>query len=202
MNERCQPGPEVVREEDGVVFFERYGDLNDPERSAAYDTDPVTGAKWLDVVFEYKKDKDGKIIEAKIKDENAHRRFLVNRSRLGSKRASAIIDGSLERLSGMKKTKREKKDNLVKPDEDMDLGKFQELLIGLIDEDNWTRDQIRGWKLLTWRSKSTKEPVFKLVADFYGGKTEDYVGTYNEIMAQLNDKLDSLEESSQASEYI
>lgn len=198
MNERYQPGPE----EDKEIFFEKYGDLNDPDRSAAYDTDPVTGVRWLDAVFEYKQDKDGKIIEAKIKDENAHRRFLVNRSRLGAKRASVIVDRALERLSGTNKTKREKIESLVKSDEDMDLKKFAGLLKMMIDEDDWTKDQVRGWKLLTWKSKTAKEPVFKLVADFYGGKTENYVGTYDEIMAQLNNKLDSLEESSQASEYI
>jgi hypothetical protein len=197
---------------DGRLIVDNFGDLNDKidefgrRFSPAFDIDPETGMtlmeKYLDVVRD---EKTGKIIKARIKDEEAYRAFTRKKIEIhqkGSPMAKKIIDGALERLSGESIARRKKAESLVKPEEDMDLGKFQKLLKGLIDEDDWTRDQISGWKLITWKSKKTKEPVFKLIADFYDSETKNFTGTYDDIMGQLNDELDRIEQSFQTSEIV
>ena len=197
-NHKLEPAWAFFPLPDGRLIVDNFGDLNgDPAFTPAYDMVPETGKTLMETYLDVERDEGGKIIKARIKDERAYSDYVKKKfeaRQRGSAMATKIVNGALERLSGESIKRRKKAENLVKPDEDMDLGKFTELLTGLIDEDRWTRDQIQGWKLITWKSKTAKEPVFKLMADFYGGKTKDFVGTYDEIMEQLNNELDRIEE--------
>lgn len=80
-------------------------------------------------------------------------------------------------------------------EKDMNLDEFTKELKNLFENDPWLRGQIDDWELFQMKSRSPKEPKFRLAIDFEDnrlkrkkGKTI-IAGTYNEIMDVLNEEL-------------
>ncbi|MFA5128225.1 MAG: hypothetical protein WC457_04485 [Patescibacteria group bacterium] len=194
--EKFSPSQETGSDQEVDLFFDGIGDLPECEKYLSNEIDPKTGQPWLDVIFEIKRASDGKIIEAKIKDPDAKVRFVNQQRQLGARRAAALGKNSIRNygVSPWKRNQAEADAGYLKPEEEIDLAKFTELLESKIEEDVWARDVIRGWNLIPISSKKSKEPIFKLVVEFndYGRKL--FQGTHKEIEDGLNAELDRIED--------
>lgn len=217
--EKINPSQEPNREQEADLFFDGIGDLRECEGYLSNEVDQKTGQPWLDAIFEVHRAPDGKIITAKIKDQEAKNRFIILKNQIGARRAAALgknsirnygvspwkrrqagTDNAPEETNVLRKTIERslrvagRNYDYLKPEEEIDLDMFTELLEEKIGKDEWAPKLIRGWNLIPMSSKSSKEPTFKLVVEFHDYGRKIFQGTHKEIEDSLNAELDRLED--------
>jgi hypothetical protein len=168
--EKFNPNPEEYK-------LPEYPDKNDPEEKAR-----LNEAR-----------KRGRELSLKIgqKFERGFGKLSRERNRAG--RVEPTVEPTPRKLlrqaieSGLRVAQRD--DTYLKPEEEIDLGKFTSMLESIIAEDKWIGERIRGWNLIPMKSGKIKEPIFKLVVELndYGRKI--FQGTHREILDELDAEL-------------
>lgn len=197
-----EPGPWKKISEDGRLRFDNFGDLNNTERGEGYDVDPETGETMIDTYLEIKKDPDGKIIEARIKDMNEYielARKKTENSRWAAAGATKIVNNALERMVNGPASLRRKTEKKVAPAETNSLENFMDYIGEYFrdpkdKDDEWLESHIK-WNLENFGKNKKGEKVFRFTAYLDGNRAKKdrektvIVGTREEVVAQLEEEF-------------
>lgn len=197
-----EPGPWKKISEDGRLRLDNFGDLNNTERGEGYDVVPETGQTMIDTYLEIKKDPDGKIIEARIKDMNEYielARKKTENSRWAAAGATKIVNNALERMVNGPASLRRKTDKKAETAKDDSLSKFIDDIGEYFrdpkdKDDKWLDSQIK-WNLEDFGENKAGEKIFKLTMYIDGNRGKKgrektvITGTREKVLEGLDEEL-------------